>query len=181
MTGFTTRQADPAPSLLWGSLSRFGLAVALATAALDQGAKFWLLWSFDLGSRGVVSLTPFLELVLTWNTGISYGLFPQEGAFGQWVLILLKAIAVALLWIWLARASTRLTALSLGLIIGGALGNAFDRLHWPGVMDFLLLHIAIGGERYNWYVFNLADTAIVAGVIGLLYETLFRDAAAKAP
>jgi signal peptidase II len=176
-----TTQAGRAPSLLWGALSRFGLAVAIATAAVDQGSKFWLLWSFELGSRGVVPLTPFLDLVLAWNTGISYGLFPQESPLGRWVLIALKAIAVALLWIWLARASTRLTAVALGLIIGGALGNAFDRLHWPGVMDFLLFHIAVGGVRYNWYVFNLADTAIVAGVIGLLYETLFREAAAKAP
>jgi signal peptidase II len=176
-----TTQAGIAPSLLWGALSRFGLAVAIATAAVDQGSKFWLLWSFELGSRGVVQLTPFLDLVLAWNTGISYGLFPQESPLGRWVLIALKAIAVALLWIWLARASTRLTAVALGLIIGGALGNAFDRLHWPGVMDFLLFHIAVGGVRYNWYVFNLADTAIVSGVIGLLYETLFREAAAKAP
>jgi signal peptidase II len=176
-----TTPAGLAPSLLWGALSRFGLAVAIATAAVDQGSKFWLLWSFELGSRGVVPLTPFLDLVLTWNTGISYGLFPQESPLGRWLLIALKAIAVALLWIWLARASARLTAVALGLIIGGALGNAFDRLHWPGVMDFLLFHISVGGVRYNWYVFNLADTAIVAGVIGLLYETLFREAAAKAP
>jgi signal peptidase II len=176
-----TTQAGLAPSLLWGAFSRFGLTVALAAAAIDQGFKFWLLWSFELGSRGVVPLTPFLDLVLTWNTGISYGLFQQEGPLGRWVLIALNAIAVALLWMWLARASTRLTAVALGLIIGGALGNAFDRLHWPGVMDFLLFHITVGGVRYNWYVFNLADTAIVVGVIGLLYETLFREAAAKAP
>lgn len=176
-----TRQAGLVRSLLWGEFSRFGLAVAVVTVAVDQASKFWLLWSFDLAARGVVPLTPFLDLVLTWNTGISYGLFQQEGALGRWVLIALKAIAVALLWMWLARASTRLTAAALALIIGGALGNAFDRLHWPGVMDFLLFHIAVGGVRYNWYVFNLADTAIVAGVIALLYETLFRQAAAKAP
>ena len=176
-----TARTGPAPSLLWGALSRFGLWVAAATAALDQASKLWLLLSFDLGARGVVSLTSFLDLVLTWNTGISYGLFRQEGPLGQWALLALKAIAVALLWIWLARASTRLTALSLGLIIGGALGNAADRLHWPGVMDFVLLHATIGGVRYNWYVFNLADVAIVAGVIGLLYETLLGEGAAKAP
>ncbi len=174
-------RADPAPSLWWGSLTRFGLAVAMATAAVDQASKFWLLLSFDLGARGIVTLAPFLDLVLIWNRGISYGLFQQDGPLGQWVLIALKAIAVALLWVWLARASTRLTALSLGLIIGGALGNAFDRLHWPGVMDFILFHLDIGGIRYNWYVFNLADVAIVAGVVGLLYETLLGDGAAKAP
>ena len=69
----------------------------------------------------------------------------------------------------------------MGLIIGGALGNAIDRLHWPGVMDFLLFYATFGGTRFNWYVFNLADATIVAGVVGLLYESLFGDRAAKAP
>jgi signal peptidase II len=169
LTGTETKRRAP---LLWGPLTRFGLVVALVTAAIDQALKLWLLFVMDLGQRGVVTLTPFLDLVLTWNTGISYGLFPQEGPLGQWALIALKAIAVVLLWIWLSQATTRLTALSLGLIIGGAIGNAVDRLHWPGVLDFALFHIAIGGERYDWYVFNLADVAIVAGVIGLLWETL---------
>ena len=95
--------------MLWGPLTRFGLAVAVAAAAIDQAAKLWLLFIFDLGARGIVTLTPFLDLVLTWNTGISYGLFRQEGPLGQWALLALKAIAVILLWIWLARASTRLT------------------------------------------------------------------------
>jgi signal peptidase II len=168
-------------SLLWGPFTVLGLAMVLAAAAIDQVIKLWLIFVADLGARGVVALTAFLDLVLTWNTGISYGLFPQQGPLGQWALIVLKAIAVALLWIWLARASSRLTALSLGLIIGGALGNAVDRLHWPGVMDFAQFYIVIGGDRYNWYVFNLADVAIVAGVAGLLYETLLGASAAKAP
>src|SRR5215470_2488971 len=114
-------------AVLRGPLTGFGLMAALATAAVDQAVKLWLLFGFDLGARGIVTLTPFLDLVLTWNTGISYGLFRQEGPFGQWALLALKAIAVVLLWIWLARAPSRLTALSLGLIIGGAVGNAIDR------------------------------------------------------
>jgi len=81
----------------------------------------------------------------------------------------------------LSRAGSHLTALALGLIIGGALGNAVDRVHWPGVMDFALFHIRVGGNRYDWYVFNLADAAIVAGVIGLLCETFVGNRAAKAP
>ena len=112
-----------AASLLWGPLARFGLVVALVTATIDQALKLWLLFIVDLGQRGIVTLTPFLDLVLTWNTGISYGLFRQEGPFGQWALLALKLIAVALLWIWLSRATTRLTALSLGLIVGGATGS----------------------------------------------------------
>lgn len=167
--------------LLWGPLTRFALAVALVAAAIDQAAKLWLLFVFDLGARGIVTLTPFLDLVLIWNTGISYGLLRQEGPLGQWVLLALKAAAVVLLWIWLARTSSRLTALSLGLIIGGAIGNAIDRLAYGAVADFVLFHVTTASFSFKWYVFNLADVAIVAGVIGLLYETLVGADAAKAP
>jgi signal peptidase II len=173
-------QSDRAP-VLWGPLTRFALAVALVAAAIDQAAKLWLLFVFDLGARGIVTLTPFLDLVLTWNTGISYGLFRQEGPLGQWALLALKAIAVILLWIWLARTSYRLTALSLGLIIGGAIGNAIDRFAYGAVADFVLFHLTTASFSFKWYVFNLADVAIVAGVIGLLYETLMGPDAAKAP
>ena len=79
------------------------------------------------------------------------------------------------------RAPSRLTAVALGMIIGGAVGNAVDRLHWPGVMDFVLFHVETAGFSFRWYVFNLADTAIVAGVIGLLYESLALGDAVKAP
>ena len=131
--------------------------------------------------RGRVALTPFLDLIVIWNTGISYGLFQQQGLSALWALLAFKVAAVVLLWIWLARASSRLTAVALGLIIGGALGNAIDRLHWPGVMDFVLFHIDTAAWSFRWYVFNLADVAIVAGVVGLLYESLRRGDAAKAP
>jgi signal peptidase II len=173
--------AEPArPPLLVGPLTGFGFAVALAAALLDQASKLWLLFVFDLGSRGSVRITPFFDLVLIWNTGISYGWFQQDGPFGQGALLALKVIAVALLWIWLARSTTRLSALGLGLIIGGALGNAVDRLAYGAVADFALLHITTATWSFRWYVFNLADVAIVAGVAALLYESLFGDAA-KAP
>src|ERR1700716_3683938 len=144
-------QSDRAP-VLWGPLTRFALAVALVAAAIDQAAKLWLLFVFDLGARGIVTLTPFLDLVLTWNTGISYGLFRQEGPLGQWALLALKLIAVALLWIWLSRATTRLTALSLGLIVGGASGNAIDRFAYGAVADFALFHLNTARFRFNLYV-----------------------------
>ena len=126
---------------------------------------------FDLQARGIVRLTPFLDLVLIWNKGISYGLFQQDGPLGQWVLLALTAIAVALLWIWLARSTSRLTAVSLGLIIGGAVGNAIDRMAYGAVADFVLLHLTTASFSFKWYVFNLADAAIVAGVAGLLYDS----------
>jgi signal peptidase II len=165
----------------WGALSALGLAVAVATAIIDQAVKLWLVNVFDLGNREQVALTPFIDLVQTWNTGISYGLFPQDGEFGQWALLAFKLLVVAFLWIWLARTQSRVSAVALGLLIGGAVGNAIDRLHWPGVMDFVLFHIETTGFTFRWYVFNLADVAIVAGVVGLLYDSLRAGSAAKAP
>ena len=168
-------------SYLWGPASRFGLLVAAIVCALDQASKLWLLFGYDLARKGTVAILPFIDFVLVWNRGISYGLFQQESELGRWVLFGLKLGAVVLLWIWLARASSRLTALALGLIIGGALGNAIDRLLHGAVVDFVLFHIRTGSFSFNWYVFNLADAAIVAGVVGLLYESLIGERAVKAP
>ena len=135
--------------MLWGPLARLGLATAAATAVLDQALKLWLLFVFDLQNRGIVNLTPFLDLVLIWNRGISYGMFQQRGPYGQWVLLALNAVAVVLLWIWLARSTSRLMVVSLGLIIGGAVGNAIDRAAYGAVADFVLLHLTTGSSASN--------------------------------
>jgi signal peptidase II len=166
---------------LFGPLTRLGLIAAAVTVALDQAVKLWLLFMFDLGGRGAVPLAPFLDLVLVWNPGISYGLFRQEGPLGQWILLTIKAVAVVLLWVWLARAGSRLAALSLGLIIGGAVGNAIDRAAYGAVADFVLFHITTTTWNFRWYVFNVADTGIVAGVVGLLYDSIVGGRAVKAP
>jgi len=168
-------------SYAWGPLSLLGLFIAVATGLIDQASKLWLIDAFDLEGRVRVPLAAFLDLVVTWNAGISYGLFQQQGAVGVWGLLAFKVAAVVLLWIWLARAASRLTAIGLGLIIGGALGNAVDRLHWPGVMDFVLFHIETAGFSFRWYVFNLADAAIVVGVALLLYDSLWAGAPQKRP
>jgi signal peptidase II len=174
-------QSQPARSFVWGRLSALGLAIAAVAAIADQALKFWLLYDFELANRGSVAVMPYVDLVLTWNTGISYGLFQQQGPIGTWALFAFKMAAIVFLWVWLTRAPSRLTAVALGLIIGGAVGNAIDRLHWPGVMDFVLFYIETAGFTFRWYVFNLADAAIVAGVVGLLYESLLGGGAAKAP
>jgi signal peptidase II len=167
-------------SYLYGPLTFFGLAVALIVCLLDQASKLYLLFVLDLANNPL-RLGPFFDFVLTRNTGISYGLFQTQGPIGQWVLLGFKALAVALLWLWLARSHGRLTALALGLIIGGAVGNAIDRLAYGWVADFVFFHVSTANWRFNWYVFNLADVAIVAGVIGLLYESVAGERAAKAP
>jgi signal peptidase II len=158
-----------------------GLLTALAVAAADLLSKLWILFVFDIAARQRVSVTPFLDLVLVWNKGISYGLFQQDGPMGQWALLALKLLAMLLLWLWLARCEHQLTAVSLGLIMGGALGNAIDRLAYGAVADFVLLHLTTATWSFNWYVFNLADVAIVAGVIGLLYDSLWGNAPQKRP
>jgi len=160
---------------------RPGIIAALAVIALDQASKLWVLRVFDLVRRGAVKVTPFFDLVLAWNTGISYGWFQNEGAAGQLILLAVKVAAVIVLAIWMARSQSRLATFALGLIIGGAIGNGIDRLAYGAVVDFALFHVEIGGKPFNWYVFNLADVAIVAGVAGLLYDSFLGVPAAKAP
>ena len=154
---------------IWGPLSPLGLGVAALTLIVDQAHKAWMLYVYDIGAKGTVTLTPFFDLVLVWNQGISYGLLPQESPAGRWALISFALGASVALAVWLARLESRLAAASIGLNIGGAVGNAIDRIFYGAVADFFSFH-AFG---YQWYVFNIADTAIVAGVVGLLYDSLF--------
>ena len=160
---------------------RPGVIAALAVLLLDQASKLWLLRVFDIGHRGAVTVTPFFDLVLAWNPGISFGWFQNDSPVAQIVLMVIKAVAVIVLAIWMARSRTLLATVGLGLIIGGAIGNAIDRFAYGAVVDFALFHLQIGGNTYNWYVFNLADVAIVAGVAALLYDSFLGVPAAKAP
>jgi signal peptidase II len=154
---------------LWGPLSLLGLGLAAAAVVIDQAHKWWMLSIFDIQGKGRVTVTPFLDLEFVKNTGVSYGLFLQNSRQGQWILASFAALAVCAMAVWLARGvTTRLVATSLGLIMGGAASNAVDRLTLGGVADFFSLH-AYG---FHWYVFNLADVAIVAGVVGLIYDSL---------
>jgi signal peptidase II len=161
-------EAPASRGWLWGPYSRLGLAVGVATILLDQANKFWMLDVYRIAERGRVTVTPFLDLVYVKNTGISYSLFDQSSYEGQLMLAGFGLVATCALWVWLARGgANRLMALSLGLIMGGAIGNAIDRVRLGGVADFFSLH-ALG---FYWYVFNIADVAIVAGVAGLLYDS----------
>ncbi len=160
---------------------RPGVIAAVAVVALDQASKLWLLFVFDIARRGAVKVTPFFDLVLAWNVGISFGWFQNDSQLAQISLMIIKAVAVIVLAIWMARSRTPLATIALGLIIGGAIGNGIDRFAYGAVVDFALFHLQIGGNTYNWYVFNLADVAIVAGVAALLYDSFLGVPAAKAP
>ncbi len=150
------------------SFLRLGLIIAAIVAVLDQLSKYWVVALSGVVPGARMEAGPFVSIVNQRNPGISYSLFEMSGPAGQ---LLLTAIALAVsvgIVVWLTRGTTRLGALSLGLILGGAIGNAIDRPLRGGVIDFVALHAG----SFQWYVFNIADVAIVAGVIGLLYESL---------
>jgi signal peptidase II len=165
---------------LWGPLSPFGLGLAVLTVLVDQAHKWWMLLVYRIEERGRVAVTPFLDLVYVKNLGVSYGMFTQDSPEGQWLLAGFAVLATLALAAWLARGvGDRLVAASLGLIMGGAISNAIDRLVLGGVADFFSFH----AYDFYWYVFNIADAAIVAGVFGLLYDSLSpsRNRASKSP
>src|SRR5437588_9101075 len=148
---------------------RLGLAVAVAVAVLDQASKLALLRYF--GETGCVGhqerLTSFLDLVLTCNSGVSFGFLNRTGVSSA-VFALAAAAIVIVLIVWLSRVEVRLLAVAIGLIIGGALGNVVDRLRHGAVIDFLYFH---AGSWY-WPAFNLADSAICLGVAAILLDGL---------
>jgi signal peptidase II len=160
---------------------RAGLIAAVISLVADQASKLWLVDVFDLAHRGAVRVTPFFDLVFERNIGISFGWFQNDSPATQFALMAVKAVAVIALVVWMTRSRTLLATIALGMIIGGAIGNAIDRLVYGAVVDFALFHVQIGEKTINWYVFNLADVAIVAGVMALLYDSLLGIPAAKAP
>jgi signal peptidase II len=177
MDGRSETASPPQNRFLFGPLTLTGAVIAAVVCGIDQATKFWLTHVLDLGGRGPVALLPVLDLRLIWNTGISYGLLQQTTVLGSWALLAVKVLATILLWVWLARTRSRMTAVSLGLIIGGAAGNGIDALAHGAVADFVHFHAG----RFSWFVFNFADAAIVAGVAGLLYHSFLGEGAAKAP
>jgi signal peptidase II len=146
-------------------MHRVGLSVAAVVVVVDQLTKLWILGVIDAGAG--VPVTGFFNLILTFNTGISFSLF-QSPTWGPWVFSILSLAVVVGLAIWLRRAQTRWLAIALGGVIGGAVGNTVDRIVHGGVVDFLDLHVA----GYHWPAFNAADSAIVGGVVMILVEGL---------
>jgi signal peptidase II len=159
------------PALLSHPYVRLGWLVAAITFVVDQVHKWWMILGYGIEAKERVRVLPFLDLVYVINKGVSFGSLAGETMRWQVALAIFAVVVSIGLTIWLARGvDSKLLAVSVGLLIGGALGNALDRLLLGGVADFFLLH-AFG---WSWYVFNIADVAIVAGVVGLLYDS-FRN------
>lgn len=145
-------------------------AIAITVIVLDQATKIWVLNLFDLPARGQVDVLPFFNLTMVWNRGVSFGLFqsPEGQETIRWILAGFSAVVAIALAVWAWRAQRRMIALSVGLIIGGAIGNLIDRVRFGAVADFLDF-----GALYFPWVFNIADSAITIGVIVLLIEAFF--------
>jgi signal peptidase II len=149
---------------------RPGLAVAALVALADQLSKAWILGLFADQAPGerMVTLTGFFNLVLTWNRGMSFGLFNNDAALNGIVFTALATVIVVTLLVWLHRAQDMLLAIAIGLVIGGAVGNVIDRLARGGVVDFLDFHLG----SWHWFAFNLADAAICIGVGLMVIDSL---------
>jgi len=140
-----------------------GLTLAVAILWLDQMSK-WIVLNQVMISPRTVPVTSFLNIILAWNRGISFGLLSNGNPYSVWILVTIALIFAAILILWLWKAETKLMAMAFGLILGGAVGNVLDRIRFGAVTDFLDFH-AYG---YHWYTFNIADAAIVAGVALIL-------------
>ena len=146
---------------------RIGLGLAAAIVVVDQISKWWIVERVMQPPR-IIPVTPFFNLVMGWNRGVSFGLFNSDTAVA-WVFIGLALAIVAFLAVWLAKADRTFVAVALGSVIGGAAGNIIDRIRFGAVADFLDFH-AFG---HHWPAFNAADTAISAGAVLLIIDALF--------
>ena len=159
---------SPAAPVTNGAFVRQGLVLASGVVVLDQISKWVVLDLFAEAPR-VIEVLPIFNLVLAWNRGISFGLFGGSSDGGSWVLVGLAVVISAFLIRWMITADTRITALGLASIVGGAVGNVIDRVRFGAVVDFLDFHVL----GYHWPAFNVADTAITVGAAALILESLF--------
>lgn len=147
---------------------RLGLAIAAAVVVVDQASKWWIVEVVMRPPR-VIEVTPFFNLVMGWNRGVSFGLFHDAPGWAAWVLPVVALIIVGVLLVWLARADRAPVGAAVGLIIGGAIGNLIDRARFGAVADFLDVH----AWGHHWPAFNAADSAITVGAAALILDSLF--------
>lgn len=150
-----------------------GLIAGLIVLAADQASKWWVLNVLDLPELRQVVLLPVLNLTMVWNRGVTFGLLNGLGAWGHVLLAILSLAVVGALGIWLRRAESAVVAVAIGAIAGGAIGNVIDRVRFGAVVDFIHAHVDSPWGELSWYVFNVADAAIVCGVAALIINSQF--------
>ena len=140
-----------------------GLVVAFFSLLLDQLSKFWIDTQI-LAERTMISVTDYFNLIKVWNKGVSFSMFNGYGDSGSIILCGVATVISAILLYWMYHEDRKIKIFGLGLIVGGALGNVVDRLHFGAVMDFLDFHY----ENHHWPAFNLADSFICVGAFLLI-------------
>ena len=150
----------------------YGLAVL--TIVLDQLSKWWVLYVFDLPAKGSVQVGGPFSLTMVWNKGVSFGLLRAEQDLTRWALVVFSLVVAAFLAVWARKIEKPLLAIAVGLVMGGAVGNAIDRARFGAVADFLDFK-----ALYFPWVFNVADSAMTVGVILLLLDSLRSEGGAK--
>lgn len=167
----------------------FGIALILDIILMDQVSKWWVItrlyigedheanffaWLFSTAPRfnmPVDPVTSYFNMVMVWNKGISFGLFNQPNGVSVMILSTISLLIAGGFFMWLISAKRIFPALGIGMVVGGAISNVWDRLRFGAVADFFDFHIA----GYHWPAFNVADAAIVLGVVILMIDTLFFD------
>jgi signal peptidase II len=158
--------SQPLCRLLWACLITF------LVIAIDQASKAWILYDI-MNPPTVLPLLPFLDIILTWNPGVGFGLFKAHSLGGVIALTVLALTISISLGTWLWRTTDKFLLVCLSLIIGGAIGNIIDRLRFGAVLDFIYVHLYIFG--YHFPAFNVADSAISVGAVLLLLESYMRN------
>lgn len=150
------------------SALRLGLTVAALVTLIDQATKWWIVFEV-MQPPAVIPVTSFFNIVITWNRGVSFGMFDSASSLNNVILPVLAAVIIGVLLTWLRRVANRWVAVAIGMVIGGAVGNIIDRLHFGAVADFLDFYIA----DYHWPAFNVADSGITIGAVILIVDSLF--------
>jgi signal peptidase II len=153
------------------NLFPLGIVAGVLVLAADQFSKWWVLDVLHLPDLRQAVLLPVLNLTMVWNRGVTFGLLNGLGAWGHVVLATVALVVVVALGVWLRRAENKMTAVAIGAIAGGAIGNVIDRVRYGAVVDFIHAHVDTPWGDVSWYVFNVADAAIVCGVAALILDS----------
>jgi signal peptidase II len=170
----TAAAGTPASAAPPGRLALYGASLAAAVIMLDQLVKAWALYIYQLPARGHVDLSPVMDLTMVWNRGVSFGLLHSDSELGRWLLTIFPLVVVGFLGWWLSRVQRPLLAAAIGLVIGGAIGNAIDRVAYGAVADFLDF-----SDIFFPWVFNIADASISVGVGLLLLDSVLDSLQAR--
>ncbi len=147
--------------------TKLGLLIALGVLIADQTSKLWVVFKV-MDPPQVIEVFPFFNLVMAWNRGVSFGMFNSNSGFGPWVFFALSLTISLFLAVWLWKSETKLLGLALGMIIGGAIGSAIDRVHFGAVADFLDFYVG----NWHWPAFNIADCGITIGAGILILDSI---------